>query len=264
MSSQTKKENEIILSAKNVVNRFGKQVVHDGVSLDVRRGEILGLVGGSGSGKSVLLKTLIGLRPSDAGEVTLAGKPVGNITPAESAALLGVLFQEDALFSSLNVMQNIMLPLREHTALPEKTQARLAQLKLALAGMPSESALKFPAELSGGMRTRAALARALALDPMILFLDEPTSGLDPILASAFDELIVNLNRSLGVTVVMATHDLDTLFTICDRIAVLADKKLIIDTLPNLLKNDHPWIKGFFHGPRAKGAAVAAEDAHGNR
>lgn len=163
----------------------------------------------------------------------------------------------------MNVAQNIMLPLREHIHLPEDSLAKLAQLKLALVGLPPEAALKFPAELSGGMASRAALARALALDPMILFLDEPTGNLDPLLASGFDDLIVTLNKSLGITAVIATHDLDTLFMICDRIAVLVDKKITVDTLPNLLRSDHAWIKEFFHGARARGAALAAEASHGN-
>jgi len=253
-----------ILSVKNVTNRFGKQIVHDDISIDIARGEIIGIAGGSGSGKSVLLKTMIGLHSPNSGKVCIMGKPIHDITPSESASMLGVLFQEGALFSSLSVAQNIMLPLREHTTLSEDQQAMLAQLKLALVGMPPESAAKRPAELSGGMARRAALARALAMDPMILFLDEPTSGLDPINAAGFDELIVNLNRSIGITVVMATHDLDTLFTVCDRVAMLADKKIRIDTLPKLLKDNNPEIKEFFHGPRAKGAAMAARSIHGNR
>jgi len=232
--------------------------VQDGISLNIMRGEIIGIAGDSGSGKSVLLKTMAGLHTPNTGEVRITGKPVGSITSAESASLLGVLFQEGALFSSLNVAQNIMLPLREYTALPEDQQAELAQLKLALVGMPAESAAKYPAALSGGMTKRAALARALVMDPIILFLDEPTSGLDPINASGFDELILDLNRGLQVTVVLVTHDLNTLFTICDRVAVLVDKQVIVDVLPNLLKNDHPWIKQFFHGPRGEGAAVAAK------
>jgi phospholipid/cholesterol/gamma-HCH transport system ATP-binding protein len=258
MNIKAKNKEDIVLSIKDIVNRFGKQTVHDGVSLDIKRGEIIGIVGGSGSGKSILLKTMAGLHKPDSGKVNIVGKPIGNITPSESASLLGVLFQEGALFSSLNVMQNIMLPLREHTKLPEDEQAALAQLKLALVGMPPESAVKSPAELSGGMVRRAAMARALAMDPLILFLDEPTSGLDPINASGFDELILNLNRGLQVTVVMVTHDLNSLFTICDRVAVLVDKKLTVDTLPNLLKNEHPWIREFFRGPRGKGAEEASK------
>jgi len=271
MSAERKTAQDIILSVRHVTNRFGKQTVHDDISLDVARGEIVGIAGGSGSGKSILLKTMTGLHRPNAGEVHIAGKFVNDITPSESAALLGVLFQGGALFSSLSVEQNIMLPLREHATLSEEHRAMLAQLKLALVGMPEDSASKNPAELSGGMTQRVALARAIAMDPMILFLDEPTSGLDPLNADGFDELIMDLNRSMGMTVVMATHDLDTLFSICDRVAVLVDKKIITDTLPGLLKNDNPWIKEFFHGPRAQGAVIAANAAkrttggvHGNR
>lgn len=263
MTAITEKESDIILSVQCIVNRFGSQTVHDGISLDIRRGEIVGIAGGSGSGKSVLLKTMVGLHRPNEGSITIAGKQVRDITPSESASLLGVLFQEGALFSSLSVAQNIMLPLREHTQLLQDDQRMLAQFKLALTGMPPESADKSPSELSGGMTRRAALARALAMDPLILFLDEPTAGLDPINASAFDDLIVELNQSLGVTVVMVTHDLDTLFTLCDRVAVLVDGNVVFGTLPELLENDHPWIKKFFHGPRGQSAALAARSAHGN-
>jgi len=254
---------EPIIIVKNVVNRFGKQVVHDGVSFTIERGEIVGIVGGSGSGKSVLLKTIIGLRKPDQGEVTIEGKPIGNITPAESAALFGVLFQEGALFSSMTVAKNIMLPLLEHTDLPEEDRTMIAQLKLALAGLPPDTGSKYPAELSGGMVKRASLARALALDPDILFLDEPTGGLDPIAANEFDQLVKEINQSLGATVVMVTHDLDTLFGVCDRAAIIVDKKVVIDTLPNLLKNKQPWIQQYFHGPRGRAAANAAKESYGN-
>jgi phospholipid/cholesterol/gamma-HCH transport system ATP-binding protein len=245
-----------IVSARGIVNRFGKQAVHDKIDLDIPRGEILGIAGGSGSGKSVLLKTLTGLRRPDRGEVLLDGKPVDEIGDAARAALIGVLFQQGALFSSLSVAQNIMLPLREHTDLPSEEQQKIAAMKLELAGLPVDSGIKFPSELSGGMVKRAAFARALALDPRILFLDEPTSDLDPLTAGGIDELIVRLNQSLGITVVIVTHDLTTLFTVCRRVAMLVDRKITVDTLDKLMKSDQPWIHDFLHGPRAQGAMTA--------
>ena len=263
MSTRAAKQATTILSARGIVNRFGKQVVHDHLSLDVMRGEIIGIAGGSGSGKSVLLKTLVGLHEPNAGEVLINGKAVQSIGAGEIASLIGVLFQQGALFSSLSVAQNIMAPMREHTALPESVQQQIAAMKLALAGLPAETGLKFPSALSGGMVKRAAFARALALDPKILFLDEPTSDLDPIAASGIDALIRQLNDSLGVTVVIVTHDLTTLFTICDRIAVLVDRKVTVATADKLMKSDHPWIHEFFHGPRAEGAMKARKMSHGN-
>lgn len=251
-----------IISIKNVTNRFGKQTVHDEVNLEVRRGEILGIAGGSGSGKSVLMKTMSGLHTPTSGEVTLNGKAIAEISPKESAYLLGVLFQEGALFSALTVAENIALPLREHTTLSEEARNALVRLKLALVGLPPETALKYPSELSGGMTKRAAMARAVAMDPLILFLDEPTAGLDPINAAAFDELIFKLSRGLSITVVMVTHDLDTLFGICDRVAVVVDKNVVVDTVPRLLENEHPWIQEFFHNKRARGAKAAARSQHG--
>ena len=262
MSAGTRKASEPILSASGIVNRFGKQLVHDKISLDVRPGEILGIAGGSGSGKSVLLKTLIGLHRPNSGKVLLNGKPIDKIGPTEKAAQFGVLFQQGALFSSLSVAQNVMLPMREHTDLPVSEQEKLAAVKLELAGMSADSALKFPSELSGGMVKRAALARALALDPRILFLDEPTSDLDSLTASGIDELILKLNRGLGITVVIVTHDLNTLFTICDRVAVLADRKLTVDTLDKLTRSTDPWIHDLLHSPRAQGALHARKPAHG--
>lgn len=252
-----------IFSVQQVVNRFGTEIVHDGVNLEVKPGEILGIVGSSGSGKSVLLKTMVGLHKPTAGKVMLAGKPLDSLTPFELASERAMLFQEGALFSSLTVAENIMFPLKEYTNLPQQACQQLVQLKLALVGMEAEAAIKYPAELSGGMKKRVALARALAMDPMILFLDEPTAGLDPLLASGFDEMIVKLNKSLGVTVVMVTHDLNSLFLICNRVAVLVDKKLLVDTVPNLMKNQHPWIKEYFHGIRAHGAHMATKENYGN-
>jgi len=263
MNSPTKAHAEPILSARGIVNRFGAQVVHDRLDLDIVRGEIIGIAGGSGAGKSVLLKTLVGLRQPDAGEVFLNGKAVALIGAAEKASLMGVLFQQGALFSSLSVAQNIMLPMREHTALPVEDQEQIAAMKLALAGLPADSGIKFPSTLSGGMVKRAAFARALALDPKILFLDEPTSDLDPIAASGIDALIRQLNDSLGITVVIVTHDLTTLFTNCGRIAVLVDRKITVDTADHLMKSEHPWIHECFHGPRAEGAMKARNIGHGN-
>jgi phospholipid/cholesterol/gamma-HCH transport system ATP-binding protein len=263
MSKERPSKNEPILAAQGIVNRFGKQVVHDKISLDVKRGEIFGIAGGSGSGKSVLLKTLVGLHQPNAGKVLLRGKTIETIGPAERALLIGVLFQQGALFSSLSVAQNIMLPIREHTTLPADAQESIAAMKLALAGMPADTGIKFPSELSGGMVKRAAFARALALDPKILFLDEPTSDLDPLTATGIDSMIGQLNKSLGVTFVIVTHDLATLFTVCDRVAILADHKITIGTLDQLLRSDHPWIHDFLHGPRAQGAMTARKQNHGN-
>ena len=264
MRPSSQKHAEPILSARGIVNRFGKQQVHDKIGLDIMPGEIIGIAGGSGSGKSVLLKTLIGLHRPNAGEVVLDGKKIETIGPAEKASLIGVLFQQGALFSSLSVADNIMLPMREHSDLPEQERQKIAAMKLELAGLSVDSGIKFPSELSGGMVKRAAFARALALDPRVLFLDEPTSDLDPLTASGIDALILQLNQSLGVTVVIVTHDVTTLFTICRRVAMLVDKKLVVDTLDKLMHSNHPWIHEFLHGPRAQGAMTARKKSHGNR
>lgn len=237
------------IEVRGLTNRFGAQVVHDSLDFTIRRGEIVGLVGGSGSGKSVLMRSIIGLHTPNAGEVRILGRSEPH--PGD----VGVLFQHGALFSALTVERNVMVPLLEHTRLSVEHCRELARMKIALSGLPPEAAMKYPSELSGGMIKRAALSRALALDAPLLFLDEPTAGLDPIAAAAFDALIADLQQGLGITVVIITHDLDTLFTLCDRVAVLVDRKIIIDTLPNLMQSDHPWIHEYFHGPRARAALL---------
>lgn len=262
MNARQPRPSQPILSARGLVNRFGAQQVHDKIDLDVETGEILGIAGGSGSGKSVLLKTLVGLHRPNAGKVVLNGKPVEAIGPAERAAMIGVLFQQGALFSSLSVAQNVMLPMREHTLLPTAEQEKLAAVKLELAGLSADSAVKLPAQLSGGMVKRAALARALALDPRMLFLDEPTSDLDPITASGIDALIRQLNQGLGITIVIVTHDLTTLIDVCHRIAVLVDHKVTVGTVEQLARSHDPWIRDFLHGPRAEGAMSARRSGHG--
>ena len=247
-----------IIRVRGLVNRFGKQVVHDGLDLEVRRGEILGVVGGSGSGKSVLMRSIIGLRRPDEGEVEVLGIDALNATEAQRRHIeqhSGVLFQDGALFSSLTVGENVQVPLKEyHRHLPEPLLYELALLKVKLSGLPAEAINKLPSQLSGGMRKRAGLARALAMDPPLLFLDEPTAGLDPIGAAAFDDLVRTLQQALGLTVFLITHDLDTLYAICDRVAVLADKRVIACApLPEIERLDHPWVREYFHGPRARAA-----------
>jgi phospholipid/cholesterol/gamma-HCH transport system ATP-binding protein len=245
---------DIILSAKGVTVGFGSKIILQDLDLEVRRGEILGFVGGSGTGKSVLMRAILGLTPKQAGTISVFGHNLTSVTPAIRKSIerrWGVLFQQGALFSALTVKQNIQVPMREHLRLSPQLMDELALLKLELVGLSQDAADKLPSELSGGMIKRASLARALALDPDLVFLDEPTSGLDPIGAAAFDELIKNLSETLGLTVYMVTHDLDSLHSICDRIAVLADKKVLaIGTLDDMMKNDHPWIKSYFRGPRA--------------
>ena len=259
----TSKPDNIILSARGIVNRFGKQTVHDGIDIDLMRGEVLGIAGGSGSGKSVLLRTLAGLHTPTNGKVMAGASPVERLSPAERAAFFGMLFQHGALFSSLTTLENIMLPMREHTQLTDGEQTELAHIKLAMVGLEPNDAAKYPAMLSGGMVKRAALARALALDPRILFLDEPTSGLDPLAASGIDALILQLNQSLGITIVIVTHDLTTLFTVCQRVAMLVDRKITVDTLDKLMHSRQPWIHEFLHGARAQGAMNARKHPHGN-
>ena len=252
-------QDQPIIQVRGLFNRFGSETVHDGIDLDVFAGEVLGIVGGSGSGKSVLLRTIIGLNRPVKGQVEVFGTDILTMSEAEQRDIekrWGVLFQDGALFSSLTVAQNVEVPLEEFYRMPRQLMDEIAAVKIALAGLPEDAGSKFPAQLSGGMRKRAGLARALAVDPEIVFLDEPTAGLDPIAAGEFDELIRDLKSSLGLTVFMVTHDLDTLFAICDRVAVLVDKKLHIGTLDQLLHDDHPWIHAYFHGPRGRAAQQA--------
>lgn len=256
-------ESDTVISIQGLRNQFGRQVVHRDLDLEVHRGEILGVVGGSGSGKSVLMRTILGLRRPQAGRIEVLGTDVLDGSDAARRLLeqqTGVLFQDGALFSSLTVAENVEVPLKEHhPGLPADLRRDLARLKIRLAGLPDEAAGKMPSELSGGMRKRAALARALALDPQLLFLDEPTAGLDPIGAAAFDELLRTLQRSLGLTVFLITHDLDTLYAICDRIAVLADKRvLVVAPVAEVERHDDAWIRDYFHGPRGRAARSAVD------
>lgn len=253
---------ESVIEVRGLVSQFGTQRVHDALDLDVRRGEILGVVGGSGSGKSVLMRSIVGLREPDGGRVRVFGEDLLALDRRARGRIerrFGVLFQDGALFSSLTVSENVQVPLREqHGELSAAQRDMLADLKIALAGLPEAAGDKYPGQLSGGMRKRAALARSLALDPDILFLDEPTAGLDPIGAAAFDRLIRTLRDALGLTVFLITHDLDTLYTICDRVAVLADKRVLINApLADVEAFDHPWVQDYFHGPRGRAASQAA-------
>lgn len=237
--------------------QFDDFVVHDNLSLNVRRGEILGVVGGSGTGKSVLLRTIIGLNQQRAGNIRVFGCDTQQNSDTDLKTLRqnwGVLFQDGALFTSLTVAQNVQVPLREYFDMPQSLMDEIASYKISMAGLPPDAGPKYPSDLSGGMRKRAGLARALAMDPKILFLDEPTAGLDPIGAAAFDELVVRLKETLGLTVFLVTHDLDTLHATCDRIAVLAEKRVLtIGPMEDMLAFDHPWVTEYFHGPRARAA-----------
>jgi phospholipid/cholesterol/gamma-HCH transport system ATP-binding protein len=250
-----------LIEVRNVKVGFGDKVVLDGLSLDVRRGEILGFVGASGSGKSVLLRTILGLTPKQAGTISVLGKDLSDVSASDKIDVdmrMGVLFQHGALFSAMNVLENVMVPMREYLDLSPQLMRELAFFKLSLVGLEPESARQLPSQLSGGMIKRAGLARALALDPDIVFLDEPTSGLDPIGAANFDELIVNLRDTLGLTVYMVTHDLDSLFSACDRIAVLGSKKIALQgTVKDMLESEDEWVKSYFRGKRAR--MIAAKE-----
>ncbi len=262
MSAETSPgpDSEIIVCVRGLTNRFGETTIHDGLDLDVRRGEIMGVVGGSGTGKSVLMRSIIGLQTPEAGEISVFGEDMrrDETDNGDIRRRWGVLFQGGALFSTLTVAENVEFPLREfYPQLSKKLLDEIAAYKVDLAGLPADAGPKYPSELSGGMRKRAGLARALALDPELLFLDEPTAGLDPIGAAAFDQLTRDLQRTMGLTVFLITHDLDTLYAICDRVAVLADKKVIaVGTIPELLALDHPWIQEYFNGPRGRAATAA--------
>ncbi len=251
-------EREIAIQVRNLQTSFGEHIVHEGLDLDMYRGEILGVVGGSGTGKSVLMRAIIGLQSPDTGEVTVFGEPTIDRDEEETLELRkrwGVLFQGGALFSTLTVAENIEVPMREfYPQLSQELRDDIAAYKIRMTGLPPDAGPKFPAELSGGMKKRAGLARALAIDPDLLFLDEPTAGLDPIGAAAFDAQTRQLQQTLGLSIFLITHDLDTLYTICDRVAVLADKKVIaVGTIDELLATEHPWIQEYFNGPRGRAA-----------
>ena len=257
------RNDDIVICVKGLANAFGDQSVHEGLDLEVKRGEILGVVGGSGTGKSVLMRSIIGLQPPVAGTVEVFGESMNDRAEDEAKWVRkrwGVLFQGGALFSTLTVAENVQVPLREYyPELAPELLDEIAAYKVAMSGLGPEAGPKYPSELSGGMRKRAGLARALALDPELLFLDEPTAGLDPIGAANFDALLKGLKETLGLTVFLITHDLDTLYAICDRVAVLADRKVIaVGTIPELLALDHPWIEDYFKGPRGRVAADAAQ------
>lgn len=246
-------DTEVVVDVRGLVNRFGRQVVHDGLDMQVRRGDVFGMLGGSGSGKSVLLKSILGLHRPNAGQVLLEGVDITTLPPREltaTKARYGVTFQHGALFTALTVRENIQLPMVEHLKLSTRAMDELALLKLRLVGLPEDALHKYPAQLSGGMIKRAALARALALDPRLLFLDEPTSGLDPISAAAFDDLIAYLHQELSLTVVMITHDLDTIFRICHSVGVIVDRRMVQGTRESIVENPHPWIQAYFRGTRA--------------
>ena len=246
-----------IITIRGLRNSFGDQVIHDGVDLDVQRGEILGVVGGSGTGKSVLMRSIIGLQTPDEGEIEVLGENMIGRNEDEAKNIRrrwGILFQNGALFSTLTVAENVEVPIHEYFPfLKPPLLDEIASYKIAMSGLEASAGPKYPSELSGGMRKRAGLARALALDPELLFLDEPTAGLDPIGAAHYDELIGQLRQSLGLTVLMVTHDLDSLHAVCDRVAVLLDKRVVVGTMEEMLAYDHPWVREYFHGPRGRAA-----------
>ena len=250
------------MEARGILTQFGTNIVHENLDFRVEKGEIVGLVGGSGTGKSVLLNTMLGLKDPEGGVIRYFGRDRRELSDEERAEInndMGVLFQGGALFSSLTVRENIMVPLREHTDLPVPLMRELADMKIHMVGLPAQSATLYPSDLSGGMKKRAGLARALSLDPKLLFLDEPTAGLDPVGANAFDELILGLREAMDLTILMITHDLDSLYTICDRVAVLVDKRIAIaDSLPKVQQYDHPWVKEYFGGPRSRAALTAGK------
>ena len=266
ISTASATQDDVVVRVRGLVNRFGEAVIHDGVDLDVRRGEILGVVGGSGTGKSVLMRSIIGLQHPAEGDVRVFGEQMVGRDDGETQDVRrrwGVLFQGGALFSTLTVAENVELPLHEfYPQLAKSLLDEIAAYKVAMTGLPTDAGPKYPAELSGGMRKRAGLARALALDPELLFLDEPTAGLDPIGAAAFDALTLSLKQTLGLTVFLITHDLDTLYAICDRVAVLADRRVVaVGTIPELLALDHAWIQEYFNGPRGRAATAAVNRQH---
>jgi len=255
-----------VLEVHGLVNRFGRQVVHDGLDMQVYRDEVFGIVGGSGAGKSVLLRTILGLQRPAAGSVRIDGSDITHLTAAQLRpiqARYGVAFQQGALYTGLTVLQNVQLPMIEHLELPPAALDELALLKILLVGLTADAAGKYPAQLSGGMVKRAAIARALALDPDLLFLDEPTSGLDPVSAAAFDDLVRFLHQQLKLTIVMITHDLDSIFSTCNRVGVIVDHRMESDTVQRIVDHPNPWIQAYFHGERARvRLAYLAEEAHG--
>lgn len=259
-AQEKRQQGQPIIRIRDLKNSFGSHVVHEHLDMDLYSGEIVGVVGGSGTGKSVLLRSILGLRPPNAGQITVFGQNINDLDPDARSLVerrFGVLFQQGALFSSLTVLENVAVPFIEIMKMDRPSAEELGRIKIALAGLPANAATKYPSELSGGMIKRAALARALALDPEVLFLDEPTAGLDPIGASEFDELILTLRDALGLTVFLVTHDLDTLYTICDRVAVLSQKRVIInDRIEVVERFNDPWVQDYFQGPRGRAAQQA--------